>query len=61
VTKYDDLDLAGLLVCLVLLAIWALFSFLLACRRPRNKRTGLPAPKPDARSSIEQFRRIHTS
>jgi hypothetical protein len=26
--------------------------------RRRNKRTGLPAPRPDERNSIEQFRRI---
>ncbi len=25
----------------------------------RNRRTGLPAPKPDPRGSIEQFRRMH--
>jgi hypothetical protein len=28
-------------------------------RRPRNKRTGLPIPRPDDRSSIEQFKRMH--
>lgn len=31
--------------------------------RPRkhNKRTGLPAPKPDDRDSIANFRRMHRS
>jgi hypothetical protein len=30
--------------------------------RPKpNRRTGLPAPRPDERSSIEQFKRIHQS
>lgn len=28
-------------------------------KAPRNRRTGLPAPQPDERSSIEQFKRIH--
>jgi hypothetical protein len=28
-------------------------------RRPRNKRTSLPTPRPDERSSIEQFKRMH--
>lgn len=27
--------------------------------RKRNRRTALPAPRYDARSSIEQFKRIH--
>jgi hypothetical protein len=42
-------------------------AFLLLCvlsaassRPKRNRRVGLPAPKPDPRSSIEQFKRIHT-
>lgn len=26
---------------------------------PGNQRTGLPAPRPDERSSIEQFKRMH--
>lgn len=26
---------------------------------PGNRRTGLPAPRSDERSSIEQFKRIH--
>lgn len=28
---------------------------------PGNRRTGLPAPRPDERSSLEQFRRIINS
>jgi hypothetical protein len=30
-------------------------------RQKRNRRIGLPAPRPDSRNSIEQFRRIHQS
>jgi len=26
---------------------------------PGNRRTGLPRPRPDERSSIEQFKRMH--
>jgi hypothetical protein len=45
-------------LCLVFFALCVLSA---AFSRPKhNRRTGLPAPKPDARSSIEQFKRIHT-
>jgi len=45
-------------LCIVFAILCAIVP---AVTRPRrNKRTGLPAPRPDERSSIEQFRRIHT-
>jgi hypothetical protein len=47
------------------LASWGL-AFGFACifigcvkHKKRNRRTGLPAPRPDERSSLEQFKRIH--
>ena len=33
----------------------------IAWPRKRNKRTGLPAPRRDNRSSIEQFKRMHNT
>lgn len=27
-------------------------------RKPRNRRTGLPAPKPDSRDSLAEFKRL---
>jgi hypothetical protein len=57
----DDLDIAlagafafGLLVCIVCVVVHEVR------KGPRNRRTGLPAPRPDERSSIEQFKRIHS-
>jgi hypothetical protein len=43
-----------------LLVFACLCALVPACTRTkRNRRTGLPAPRPDERSSLEQFKRIH--
>jgi len=42
----------------VLIGFMALVVLVTVRPRRRNKRTGLPAPRPDERNSIEQFKRI---
>lgn len=37
----------------------ALCALAMVRPRKRNKRTGLPAPKPDDRDSIANFKRMH--
>lgn len=49
---------------LVWLSVWAVGMLAIVGYRwrpkRRNRRVGLPDPRPDPRSSIEQFKRIHT-
>ena len=52
---------AGILGAMAAVGIVSLVSWIVIEVRkgPRNKRVGLPQPRADERSSIEQFKRMH--
>lgn len=60
--KYDDLDILGFwLFCMLALVCGTVIVIREVRKGPpkRNRRRALPMPRPDERSSIEQFKRIH--
>lgn len=52
---------AGILGAMAAVGIFSLIAWIVIEVRkgPRNKRVSLPQPRPDERSSIEQFKRIN--
>lgn len=51
---------AGIIGAVVAIGITSLIAVIVSEVRkgPGNRRVGLPTPRPDSRSSIEQFKRI---